>query len=78
MFQYLQYLVLFCTTIYHLIATKKENQKQIPPGNLIDIGGYRLHLYTKGEGKPTVVLDHSLGGLDGYFLIDDLAKLTKT
>lgn len=77
MFNHIQYLILFCTTIYHLIATNKENKQQILPGELIDIGGYRLHLYSKGEGKPTIVLDHSLGGLDGYFLIDDLAKLTK-
>src|SRR5690349_10827330 len=36
-----------------------------PPGRLIDIGGYRLHLYCTGTGSPTVVLDF---GLDGSYL----------
>ena len=77
MFEYLQYLILLVTTIYNFITTKKENEEQLPPGELIDIGGYRLHLYSKGRGKPTVILDHSLGGLDGYFIIDSLAELTQ-
>jgi pimeloyl-ACP methyl ester carboxylesterase len=28
-----------------------------PPGKLIDVGGYRLHLHCLGEGKPTVLLE---------------------
>ncbi|MEL6787441.1 MAG: hypothetical protein AAFO76_08545, partial [Cyanobacteria bacterium J06607_15] len=35
------------------------------------------HLWVKGKGKPTVVLDHSLGGIEGYFLIEAIAKLTR-
>jgi pimeloyl-ACP methyl ester carboxylesterase len=27
-----------------------------PPGKLVDIGGYRLHLHCTGKGNPTVVL----------------------
>jgi pimeloyl-ACP methyl ester carboxylesterase len=77
MFRYLQYLILLVTTIYNFLITKKENKEQQPLGKLIDLGGYRLHLYTKGIGKPTIVLDHSLGGLDGYFLIDALAELSQ-
>jgi pimeloyl-ACP methyl ester carboxylesterase len=34
-----------------------------------------LHLYIKGEASPTVILEHSLGGIEGYFLIDELAKI---
>ena len=77
MWQYSQYLLLAATTLYNLIATLKENKRDLPPGELIDIGGHRLHLYRKGTGKPTVILDHSLGGLDGYFLLDALAELTE-
>jgi pimeloyl-ACP methyl ester carboxylesterase len=29
-----------------------------PRGRLVDIGGYRLHLYCTGSGSPTVVLMH--------------------
>jgi len=35
-----------------------------PPGRLFDIGGWRLHLYCTGEGKPsqpTVILEAGLG-----------------
>lgn len=30
------------------------------PGQLVDVGGYRLHLYCLGEGSPTVVLEAGL------------------
>lgn len=32
-----------------------------PPGDLIDIGGYRLHWHVQGQGSPTVVMDAGLG-----------------
>ncbi len=67
-------LLLIATTLYQLIACWVED-RQPPPGQLIDIGQYRLHLYIKGEASPTIVLDHSLGGVEGYFLIEELSKL---
>lgn len=70
-------LLLLATTSYHLIASLLENRKYQPPGQLIDIGGCKLHLLAKGQGEITVVLDHSLGGIDGYFLIDKIAKITR-
>ncbi|MBD0361868.1 MAG: alpha/beta hydrolase, partial [Coleofasciculus sp. C3-bin4] len=70
-------LFLLTTTSYHIIATSIENRRLKPSGQLIDIGGYKLHLYSKGQGNPTVVIDHSLGGLDGYFLVEEIAKLTR-
>ena len=27
------------------------------PGNLIDVGGHRLHIYCLSEGEPTVVME---------------------
>jgi pimeloyl-ACP methyl ester carboxylesterase len=33
-----------------------------PPGQRVDIGGYRLHIYCLGEGSPTVVFDSGIGG----------------
>jgi pimeloyl-ACP methyl ester carboxylesterase len=32
------------------------------PGQLIDVGGHRLHLYCTGSGSPTVVLEPGGGG----------------
>ncbi|MEO1431574.1 MAG: alpha/beta hydrolase [Cyanobacteria bacterium J06633_8] len=69
-------LVLIATTIYQAIATWIED-KQSPPGQLIDIGGYKLHLYTIGDSTPTVILDHSLGGIEGYLLIEEIAKIAR-
>jgi hypothetical protein len=33
-----------------------------PPGKLIDIGGYRLHLNCTGKGKDTVLLEYGSSG----------------
>jgi len=49
----------------------------LPPGKLVDLGSHKVHLWVQGEGEITVVLDHSLGGVEGYFLIDEIAKLTR-
>jgi hypothetical protein len=67
-------LFLTATTLYQAIAVLQENREP-PPGQRIDLGGYQLHCCTLGEGSPTFVLDHSLGGIEGYFLIEKLAKL---
>jgi pimeloyl-ACP methyl ester carboxylesterase len=70
----LRVVLLAVTTLYQGIACWLED-RQAPPGQLFDVGGYRLHLYTQGVAKPTFVLEHSLGGVEGYLLIDELAKL---
>jgi len=31
------------------------------PGQLVDIGGYKMHIHCTGEGTPTVILDSGLG-----------------
>ena len=33
-----------------------------PPGSLIDVGGFRLHLHAAGPAAPVVVFDAALGG----------------
>jgi pimeloyl-ACP methyl ester carboxylesterase len=69
--------ILACTTLYQLFACWQEDRSE-PPGDRINIGDHRLHFQTLGDAKPsqpTIVLDHSLGGMEGYLLIDELAKL---
>jgi len=50
-----------------------------PPGRLVDVGGFRLHLVCEGEGSPTVVLD--AGSADAWltwFKVQPaLAKVTR-
>ena len=53
----IQVLSLIATTLYQASAILLEDQ-QSPPGQLIDVGGYRLHLCVAGEAKPTIVLEH--------------------
>lgn len=35
--------------------------KYPPPGKLVDVGGYRLHINCQGEGSPTVVMESGNG-----------------
>lgn len=77
---FLQYLLLIPTTLYQSLSCWQEDRRAGAPGERFDVGGYALHLYAQGDaqpGLPTVVLDHSLGGIEGYVLIDELAKLTR-
>jgi pimeloyl-ACP methyl ester carboxylesterase len=66
------------TTLYQAIACQLEDRNPLP-GQRFDVGGYRLHLYRLGDKRdasnPTIVVDHSLGGVEGYLLADALSKL---
>jgi pimeloyl-ACP methyl ester carboxylesterase len=37
------------------------------PGQLVDVGGYRLHLNCTGSGAPTVILESGLGETSAYW-----------
>lgn len=72
-----QYYLLIVSTIFHLVQSWRETKTRLPPGKLIDIEDRQIHLYVRGMGTTTVILDHSLGGIEGYFLIEAIAKLTR-
>ncbi|WP_133541867.1 alpha/beta hydrolase [Microbacterium sp. BK668] len=42
---------------YQAIGEALDTQATPMPGQLIDVGGHRLHLYCSGSGGPTVVLE---------------------
>lgn len=42
-------------------ARAKRRDQFPPPGQMIDVGGYRLHLDCRGKGEPTVVIDAGQG-----------------
>ena len=46
---------------YEAIMAAGDAKRYPPPGQLVDVGGYRLHVYCVGQGSPTVVLDAGLG-----------------
>ena len=47
---------------YELTMAAGDAQRYPPPGQLVDVGGYRLHFHCIGTGSPTVVLVAGLGG----------------
>jgi pimeloyl-ACP methyl ester carboxylesterase len=65
--------------IYQARSNARDQRLYPPPGKLIDVGGYRLHLYCVGEGGPTVILDYGLSGsyLDWYFVQSEVARFTR-
>jgi pimeloyl-ACP methyl ester carboxylesterase len=64
---------------YQWLATRKDLAATPPPGHLVDIGGYRLHLWCTGDGAPAVILDTGLGGsTPGWgFVQPDVAQFTR-
>ena len=72
-------LVALAGTTYQWHATRRELASTPPPGNLVDIGGYKLHLWCTGDGTPVVVLDNGLGGTStGWgFVQPEVARFTR-
>lgn len=67
--------------LYQIIATAQDRRTLPPPGQLVDVGGYKLHLYSMGEnqGNPTVVL-LSCGGCmtpNWGWIQPEVAKVTR-
>ncbi len=46
---------------YQHQTTAADFQQFPAPGQLVDVGGYRMHIYCQGEGSPTVIVDSGLG-----------------
>ena len=64
---------------YQWLATRQDLAATPPPGHLVDIGGYRLHLWCTGNGAPAVILDTGLGGstVGWGFVQPDVARFTR-
>ena len=63
---------------YEWIQGRRDLAVAPPPGLMIDVGGYRLHLWCFGQGAPTVVFDSGLGGtaFDWYAVLRDVSGFT--
>lgn len=50
-----------------------------PPGQLVDVGGYKLHIHCEGEGSPTVVVLAGSGVPSTYYWLiqSEAAKMTR-
>ena len=54
-------LLLLAGAIYELLAEAADARAYPPPGQMVDVGGYRLHINCTGDGSPTVVIEAGLG-----------------
>jgi pimeloyl-ACP methyl ester carboxylesterase len=48
-------------TIYESVAEAADIRAHPPLGQMVDVGGYRLHINCTGTGSPTVVIDAGWG-----------------
>lgn len=49
--------------LYQVIGEINDRRSYLPPGQLVDVGGHRLHIFCLGEGGPTVILDAMADGM---------------
>jgi pimeloyl-ACP methyl ester carboxylesterase len=57
---------------YETVREAADARAYPMPGQLIDVGGHRLHLNCTGSGSPTVVLEPGAGGMSS-----DLGRITQ-
>jgi len=47
--------------LYQMLGTRRDARVYPPPGQLVDVGGHRLHIHQSGSGNgPTIVLEAGL------------------
>jgi pimeloyl-ACP methyl ester carboxylesterase len=71
--------LLLAGAIYESSAEAADAQAYPPPGQMVDVGGYRLHINCTGNGSPTVVIEAGLGDWStgwGY-VQPEVAKTTR-
>jgi pimeloyl-ACP methyl ester carboxylesterase len=65
--------------LFENITETRDRRFNPPPGRLVDVGGYKMHIRCTGQGSPVVVLDAGLG--DSYIswrkVQPEIAKTTE-
>ena len=54
--------------IYQAIATELAERAYLPPGKMVDVGGYSLHINCVGQGGPAEVLDAGSGEWSAHWV----------
>jgi pimeloyl-ACP methyl ester carboxylesterase len=72
-------LALLFSSGYQAVASAAELRQYPAPGQLIDVGGHRLHIYCLGQGEPSVVMEAGLSGwsTDWILVQPEVAKSTR-
>jgi len=65
--------------IYQSVESSNDLRTHSPPGRLVDVNGYKMHLYCLGDGSPTVILESGLNDswLYWYRVQPAVAKFTR-
>jgi pimeloyl-ACP methyl ester carboxylesterase len=65
--------------IYEPMAEAADTKAYPPPGQMVDVGGYRLHIKCTGEGSPTVVIESGWGDFSAAWgwVQPEVAKTTR-
>ena len=65
--------------VYQVVGNVMDARNHPAPGQLIDVGGHRLHAQVTGEGEITVVFDAGLGGtsLDWFAVAPAVGQSTR-
>lgn len=53
--------LLLAGAVYESLSEARDTKAYPPPGQMVDVGGYRLHINCTGNGSPTIVIDSGLG-----------------
>lgn len=72
-------LAMFVGTGYQYLGNRRDLRDYPAPGQLVDVGGHRLHLWCTGAGSPVAVLDAGIGGssLDWSRVQPEVASFTR-
>jgi pimeloyl-ACP methyl ester carboxylesterase len=63
------------------VACRAEDDSfTTPPGQRVNIGDYNLHIYCRGEGSPTVIIDTGLGSaaIEWLPILEQLQHYSRT
>jgi pimeloyl-ACP methyl ester carboxylesterase len=76
------YRAVLCITLILSSCLTGESQTPIkskppPLGTLVDVGGYRVHLYCLGQGSPTVMIVGAAFSFDWALVQPEVAKFTR-
>ena len=61
------YALCACGGGYETIRESLDRSRYAAPGQLVDVGGHRLHLNCAGSGAPAVILESGLGETGAYW-----------
>jgi len=64
---------------YQNISETRERRFHPMPGQLVDIGSHKMHIYCTGQGSPAVILDAGMGDsfISWHKVQPEIAKFTR-